>query len=72
MDDLLSVSDAARVLGVTPSTVRMMERLGKLPALRTAGGIRLFQREHVDQLAAERRAGAQKSSTASHPPGDHE
>jgi excisionase family DNA binding protein len=72
MDDLLSVSDAARVLDVTPSTVRMMERLGKLPALRTAGGMRLFQREHVEQLAAERRAGEPAETVVNHAPREDE
>lgn len=54
MDQLLSVADASRILNVVPATVRAMERAGRLPALRTAGGIRLFRREDVERLAVER------------------
>ena len=54
MGQLLSVADAARLPGVVPATVRHMERSGRLPAERTAGGMRLFRREDVERLAAER------------------
>ncbi len=56
MDEYLSVADAARILDVVPATVRQMERSGRLPARRTAGGIRLFCREDVERLAAARAA----------------
>lgn len=62
MVQLLSAADAARMLGVVPATVRQMERDGRLPALRTVGGMRLFQREDVDRLVAER---ARRSEQAS-------
>lgn len=64
MEQLLSVADAARVLGVVPATVRQMERSGRLPARRTAGGIRLFRREDVEGLAATRTANCQRPSPA--------
>lgn len=51
---LLSVADAARVLGVVPATVRQMHRDGRLPGIRTEGGIRLFAREDVLRFLAER------------------
>ena len=51
----LSANDAAEILGVTAQMVRLYERAGKLRALRTAGGIRLFFREEVDEFAAKRR-----------------
>ncbi|MDP9370914.1 MAG: helix-turn-helix domain-containing protein [Chloroflexota bacterium] len=54
MEQLLSVADASRILGVVPATVRAMERAGRLPALRTASGIRLFKRGDVERLAAQR------------------
>jgi excisionase family DNA binding protein len=55
LESLLSVADASRILGVTPQTVRQMARQGTLPiATRTEGGIRLFRRADVEQLAAER------------------
>ncbi len=52
--DLLSTADAARILGVVPATVRQLERNGRLPAIRTAGGIRLFRRADVERFARER------------------
>lgn len=54
MEQWLSSADAARLLGVVPATVRSMERSGRLPARRTAGGIRLFRQEDVERLARER------------------
>lgn len=51
----LSAADAARVLAVTPATVRHMQRRGDLPvAAKTEGGVHLFLREDVERLAAER------------------
>jgi len=58
---LLSVADAARMLGVVPATVRQMHRDGRLPAIRTEGGIRLFDREDVLQFLAERKERARTS-----------
>lgn len=54
MDQLLGVADAARMLGVVPATVRQMERDGRLPAQKTASGVRIFRREDVARLASER------------------
>lgn len=56
MDGLLTPADAARLLGVVPATVRQMALSGRLPALRTESGMRLFRREDVERLAAEREA----------------
>jgi excisionase family DNA binding protein len=55
-DEYLTTGDAARVLRVDPATVRMYERAGRLPALRTPGGLRLFARSDVERLAHEREA----------------
>ncbi len=63
MDTYLSVADAARLLGVVPATVRQMERDGRLPAQRTAGGMRLFRREDVEHLVAQRAEADQRSET---------
>lgn len=55
MERLLSPSDAARILGVVPATVRAMALSGRLPpATMTESGIRLFRREDVERLASER------------------
>jgi excisionase family DNA binding protein len=55
MQELLSTADAARILEVTPATVRQMLRRGTLrAAARTEGGIHLFRRKDVEKLARER------------------
>ncbi len=60
MERLLSTADAARILGVTPATVRLMERQGRLPSAgRTQGGIRLFRRAEVRRVATLRASGRQ-------------
>jgi excisionase family DNA binding protein len=65
MDEWLTPADAARLLGVVPATVRQMERDGRLPAQRTAGGMRLFRRDDVERMAEER---AQRQSAGVSPP----
>lgn len=52
----LLTGDVARILEVSPDTVRLWERQGRLPALRTVRGVRLFDRRDVERLATERRA----------------
>lgn len=54
--DPLLTSEVARILEVSSETVRVWERLGRLPALKTGRGVRLFDRGDVERLAAERRA----------------
>jgi excisionase family DNA binding protein len=49
MDDWLSLSEAARHLGVHPSTVRAWADHGYLPAQRTQGGHRRFKRTDIEQ-----------------------
>jgi excisionase family DNA binding protein len=53
-DDLMTPSDAARVLGLSADSVRVLSDSGRLPAMRTVSGRRLFRRGDVDRLAAER------------------
>jgi excisionase family DNA binding protein len=55
-NDLLTPSDAARVLGLSPDSVRVLSDSGRLPALRTVSGRRLFRRGDVDRLASDRAA----------------
>ena len=54
----LTTSSAARVLHVADGTVRQMARRGELPAIRTEGGVRLFDPADVDRVARERAARA--------------
>ena len=55
MAEKLIVSDVARMLGVTTDRVRQIERSGQLPAQRTPGGVRIFDRSDVERLIAQRR-----------------
>lgn len=48
MDEWLSLSQAAKQLGVHPSTVRAWADHGYLPSQRTQGGHRRFRRSDVD------------------------
>lgn len=54
--DLLMASEAARILNRSAEGVRYYERTGKLPAVRTADGTRLFLRSDVERFAVELRA----------------
>jgi excisionase family DNA binding protein len=53
-EDLLTPSDAARVLGLSADSVRVLSDNGRLPAMRTVSGRRLFRRGDVDRLALQR------------------
>jgi excisionase family DNA binding protein len=50
----MTPSEAARVLGVSADTVRAMSDDGRLPTMRTSGGIRLFYERDVQKLAEAR------------------
>lgn len=57
MKRYLTAGHAARILDVTPATVRDMADRGDLDvAACTESGIRLFERDAVEHLAAERYA----------------
>lgn len=57
MDTYLTAGDAAPILEVTPAAVRDMADRGDLEiAAKTESGIRLFEREAVEHLAAKRYA----------------
>lgn len=63
-DDFLTVSEAARELGVAPETVRRYEAQGRLVAERTPGGQRRFARTAVERLRA---GGAKQAKLGSRP-----
>src|SRR6185503_5986040 len=46
-DEWLSLSDAAKLLGVHPSTVRLWSDKGVLPTHRTSGGHRRYRRNEM-------------------------
>jgi excisionase family DNA binding protein len=56
--DWLNLSEAARLLGVHPSTIRLWADKGELPSQRTSGGHRRFRRVDLEGWAASRRRGA--------------
>jgi DNA-binding transcriptional MerR regulator len=51
MNDFLTTSDTARILNRAAATVLYYERTGRLKAIRTQNGIRLFERADVERLA---------------------
>ena len=53
-DDLMTASDAGRILGVSVDMVRLLARSGSLPFMITISGVRLFRRADVDALARRR------------------
>ena len=64
-DDLLTPSDAARVLGLSADSVRVLSDNGRLPSMRTVSGRRLFRRSDVDRLAIARAQGMIGAATRS-------
>jgi DNA-binding transcriptional MerR regulator len=54
--DQMLTAEAARLADVTPATVRLWEKQGKLTATRTASGVRLFNRADVEAMAKGRRS----------------
>ena len=55
-EDLLTPSDAARVIGMSVDSVRILADSGKIPMQRTTNGRRFFRRADVDTFAAKRRS----------------
>lgn len=53
-DDLMTASDAGRILGVSVDMVRVLARAGELPFQSTVSGVRLFRRADVDALMRRR------------------
>lgn len=52
--DFLTPAEVARLAGVTPQCVRVWADSGRLPVLRTSGGLRLFRRADVTHHLANR------------------
>ena len=53
-EDLMTASDAGRIIGVSADMVRLLARGGKLALRSTIRGVRLFRRADVDALALRR------------------
>ncbi|QLF68262.1 MerR family transcriptional regulator [Peteryoungia desertarenae] len=51
MDEIrFKIAEAARMAGVSPSTLRLWESQGLIEPIRTASGQRLFTRDHIERL----------------------
>jgi DNA-binding transcriptional MerR regulator len=59
--EYMATNDAAKALDRAKDTVLYYERTGRLKAIRTEGGIRLFLRSDVERLAAELKAKAEQT-----------
>ena len=55
--ELIVISDAARIMGVSKDTIRRWEKLGKITSERTNGGHRRY---HLSDLKLSTRARPQK------------
>jgi DNA-binding transcriptional MerR regulator len=61
----MTSADVARRLDVTPAAVRHWARTGRLiPAETTVSGIRLFDADDIERLAAERKKAERKKRGA--------
>lgn len=55
MSEFLLSADVARLVGITPASVRHLASLGRLPvAAVTESGVRLFRKADVERLRRER------------------
>jgi excisionase family DNA binding protein len=54
-NDLLTVFTVAQILNRSPSTIRKYEGEGKLKAVRTSAGARLFRRATVERFIQKHR-----------------
>ena len=57
MSTLLTVSGVARKLGIPETTVRWLEKQGKLAAVRDSSNRRLFEQAAVERFSKERAKG---------------
>jgi DNA-binding transcriptional MerR regulator len=53
-DEFLMTTHAARELEVAPQTIILWNNQGKLSAIRTANGVRLYKRQDIERLKRER------------------
>lgn len=62
MRKLLSIGQAAKLLGLQVDTVRKLERAGRIRAVWSAGGHRRFTPEEIDRYRAARQKGSRPKS----------
>ena len=61
MTEVLTVSEAARMLNVAAQTVREWADRGKLPAQRTGTGQRIFERADIERAQRARHSGGKEA-----------
>lgn len=61
-NELMTPSDAARILGLSADSVRVLSDTGRLATQRTVSGRRLFRRGDVEKLASDRASDGKRSS----------
>jgi excisionase family DNA binding protein len=61
--EILTVSDVATEIGVTPQTVVGYANAGKLPAQRTRSGVRLFRLDDVKRFIVARHGNTKEAAT---------
>ena len=71
-DQLLTASDAARILGLSRDMVRILSHKGVLRSQRAANGYHLFRRRDVEELARERARGRAAAVAAPESPNEGE
>jgi DNA-binding transcriptional MerR regulator len=64
-DQLLTTGPTARTLGITNQGVILLEKKGKLPAIKTTSGQRLFRLQDVEALRTQREQAAARSRDGS-------
>lgn len=66
---LLTIKQAAQLLGVTPLTLRNWDKKGKLSALRhPINNYRVYRRSDIEKLISDIEANTSPVQTASHKP----
>jgi predicted site-specific integrase-resolvase len=66
--DLILTAEAARIAHVASETIRLWERQGRLSAIKTSRGVRLFDRADVERLARERAVAVLRAERATEVP----
>lgn len=56
MGAILGTTEAALMLGMSAENIRLLEKSGRLPAMKTPSGRRIFKLEDVERLRLEREA----------------
>lgn len=62
--DWLSLGPASQLLGIDPDTLRRWADEGRVPAWKTPGGHRRFDRSAIQRLVQHRRSGARRPLTS--------